>query len=33
MLDQLIEHHPYVTVLFYDKDDKTDLKILTELGA
>ncbi|XP_021959977.1 uncharacterized protein LOC110855885 isoform X3 [Folsomia candida] len=31
MLDQLIEHHPYVTVLFYDKDDKTDLKILTEL--
>lgn len=31
MLDLLIERHPYVTVLFYDKEDKADLKILTEL--
>ncbi len=31
MQDQLIDKHPYVTVLFYDKDDKADLKILTEL--
>jgi hypothetical protein len=31
MLDQLIERHPYVVALFYDKDDKADLKILSEL--
>ncbi|CAG0916199.1 unnamed protein product, partial [Notodromas monacha] len=31
MLDKLIESEPYLAVLFYDKDDKTDVKILNEL--
>jgi hypothetical protein len=31
MLDKLIESEPYLAVLFYDKDDKQDVKILNEL--
>ncbi|CAG7689960.1 unnamed protein product [Allacma fusca] len=31
MLDQLISGHPYVAALFYDKDDKTDMRTLLEL--
>lgn len=31
MMDKLIETSPYLAVLFYDKDDKQDIRILNEL--
>ncbi|XP_037080856.1 uncharacterized protein LOC119101604 isoform X10 [Pollicipes pollicipes] len=31
MLDKIIERNPYVAAVFYDKDDKQDLKTLVEL--
>ncbi|XP_034934946.1 uncharacterized protein hlk isoform X3 [Chelonus insularis] len=31
MMDKLIEHQPYLAVLFYDKDDKQNIRILNEL--
>ncbi|XP_071438980.1 uncharacterized protein hlk isoform X3 [Hetaerina americana] len=31
MVDRLIENTPYLAVLFYDKDDKQDMRILNEL--
>ncbi|XP_026480365.1 uncharacterized protein LOC113386821 isoform X1 [Ctenocephalides felis] len=31
MMDKLIENTPYLAVIFYDKDDKQDMRILNEL--
>ncbi|KAL0833006.1 hypothetical protein ABMA28_001126 [Loxostege sticticalis] len=31
MMDKLIESTPYLAVIFYDKDDKQDIRILNEL--
>ncbi|CAG9794975.1 unnamed protein product [Diatraea saccharalis] len=31
MMDKLIENTPYLAVIFYDKDDKQDIRILNEL--
>ncbi|XP_058810774.1 uncharacterized protein LOC131675703 isoform X2 [Phymastichus coffea] len=31
MMEKLIENTPYLAVLFYDKDDKQDMRILNEL--
>ncbi|XP_053603360.1 uncharacterized protein hlk isoform X3 [Plodia interpunctella] len=31
MMDKLIETTPYLAVIFYDKDDKQDIRILNEL--
>ncbi|KAK0084875.1 hypothetical protein PV325_006196 [Microctonus aethiopoides] len=31
MMEKLIEHQPYLAVLFYDKEDKQNMRILNEL--